>query len=173
VTSNKRKTKRPLKADAATRSAAFLAGYRQTGSVTRAAELARVDRSQHYLWMQAPDYAEQFQRAQAEVAQAIEDEVIRRAVQGIEEPVVYQGELCYQQTYNPKTKETRRSNKPLTITKYSDSLLQFLCRGFNPHKYRDRQQVEVTGSLELVERLTAGRARVAAAKQTAPIETSQ
>ena len=46
----------------------------------------------------------------------------------------------------------------MTITKYSDSLLQFAVKAFNPAKYRDQTKVEVSGSLDLIERLTAGRA---------------
>lgn len=160
----KRTAKKPrkrLRSDAQPTADAFLVAYRQTGSVTRAAELVDVSRSLHYEWLKNDAYAQAFNDAQREVAQMLEDEVMRRAVQGIEEPVIYQGELCYQQTYNPKTKETRRSNKPLTVTKYSNSLLTFLTKAFNPSKYRDRQQVEVTGSLELIERLAAGRARIA------------
>ena len=165
-----RPNKQQLRSDAANRSAAFLAAYRQSGSVTTAAKLAGVDRTQHYDWLKSEDYAQQFSDAQTEVAQALEDEVIRRAYQGIQEPVIYQGELCYQTTYNPRTKETRRSNGPLTITKYSDSLLQFALKAFNPAKYRDQTKVEVSGSLDLIERLNAGRARVAAAQNTT-IET--
>jgi hypothetical protein len=171
----KRPTKKPrkqLRADAQANSAAFLIAYRQLGSVTAAAERLGVSRSQHYEWLKHEGYAQEFADAQREVAQMLEDEVMRRAVQGIEEPVIYQGELCYQQTWNPKTRELKRSNKPLTVTKYSNSLITFLLKAFNPAKYRDKQQIEVTGSLELIERLNAGRARVAAAQQP-PIETNE
>jgi hypothetical protein len=163
-----KKPRKRLRSDAQPNADAFLVAYRQTGSVTRAAELVDVSRSLHYEWLKNESYAQQFSEAQREVAQMLEDEVMRRAVDGIQEPVIYQGELCYQTTYNPRTKETKRSTKPLTVTKYSNSLLTFLTKAFNPAKYRERQQVEVTGSLELIERLAAGRARIA--KQQ-PIET--
>jgi hypothetical protein len=160
----KRATEKPqpkrLRSDAQPRSAAFLAAYRRTGSVTKAAKLAKCDRGNHYDWLKGETYAAEFAAAQTEVAQMLEDEVIRRAHAGVEEPVIYQGKLCYQQTYDPKTKETKRSTKPLTITKYSDTLLQFLLKAFNPAKYREHSKVEVTGSLELIERLAAGRARL-------------
>lgn len=62
------------------------------------------------------------------------------------------------------------SKRPYGVRKVSDRLLEFLLRGAKPDTYRDRAAVELTGAgggpIELVERLNAGRARLA--KQNEP-----
>ena len=49
-----------------------------------------------------------------------EDEAVRRAHDGVDEPVFYQGKACG------------------VVRKYSDTLLIFLLKGRRPEKYRDR-----------------------------------
>jgi len=137
----KKKTKRKAKPKI-TRKAAFLAAYRATASITRAAAAAKISRSVHYCWLERDaDYEEQFYAADREAAQIIEDEAIRRAVEGWDKPVIYQGELSY--TWNPKTR--RKSTKPLTVRHFSDSILLALLKGSKPEKYKDRQAVEHSG----------------------------
>ena len=126
---------------------AFLKSFGVTGSITKAAEAAQVDRSQHYRWLDDAVYSEAFDGAREEAAQTLEDEAVKRAHEGVLEPVFYKG-------------------KPAgAVRKYSDSLLVFLLKGFRPEKYRDRGSVEVTGAggapLEIVARLNAGRDRLA------------
>lgn len=53
-------------------------------------------------------------------AGALEDEAVRRAYVGVEEPLFYQGKQCG------------------TVRKYSDTLLIFLLKGAKPAKYRER-----------------------------------
>lgn len=122
---------------------AFLAAFVTTASVTKAAKAAKVDRALHYRWLdEDPAYAKQFDAAKEQAAQVLEDEAIRRAYEGIEEPLVYQGQFTYKEKYNPATGKTEKYGKPLAIRKYSDGLLQFLLKGFRPEKYRDRASVE-------------------------------
>ena len=53
-------------------------------------------------------------------ADALEDEAVRRAVDGVDEQVFYQGKACG------------------VVRKYSDTLLIFLLKGRRPERYRDR-----------------------------------
>ena len=107
---------------------AFLAAYRETASITKAAERSKIHRHSHYRWLEAdPAYVLAFAEAQTEAAQLLEDEAIRRAHEGILTPVFYKG------------------NPTGVMREYSDGLLMFLLRGFAPEKYRDRGSVEVSG----------------------------
>ena len=133
-----------------TRKKAFIAAYTTTASVQKAAEAAKVHKSRHYRWLEEdPEYAEEFRKAQDEAAQMLEDEAVRRAHDGVEEPVIYQGELCYERedVIDPDTGEvigSKREN-PLVIRKFSDTLLQFLLKAFRPAKYKDRGAIEHSG----------------------------
>lgn len=102
--------------------AAFLAAYRETGTVKAAAKAAGIDRRTHYRWLEDPAYAESFEDARQEAGEALEDEARRRAIQGVEEPVFYQGEVV----------GFRR--------RYSDTMLIFLMKGNLPEKYGERVQ---------------------------------
>lgn len=100
---------------------AFLEVFRRTGNITYAAKAAGIDRSTHHKrWMKHPDYAEQFENAREEAADVLEAEALRRAVQGTEKPVFYQGSVCGH------------------IREYSDVLLIFLLKGNRPNKFRER-----------------------------------
>jgi hypothetical protein len=128
---------------------AFLAAFVATASITRAAAAVPIERGMHYRWLsEDPEYLTAFGAAREQAAQTLEDEAVRRAHEGIDEPVVYQGDLCFPlETTIAEDGEviTRRSSSPLLIRKYSDGLLQFLLKGFRPEKYRDRGSVEVSG----------------------------
>lgn len=108
--------------------AAFLAAFRSTGSITKAAEAAKIDRRMHYRWMdENPEYRVQFEQACQEVGDMLEAEAIRRANEGVLNAVFYQG-------------------KPVgAVRMYSDGLMQFLLRGFKPEKYA-RSALEIGGS---------------------------
>lgn len=109
---------------------AFLAAMAEVGNITRAAELADVARSQHYVWItEDPAYVEAFAAAEEEAADRLETEARRRAVQGVEEPVWQMGKYMG------------------TIQKYSDTLLIFLLKGARPEKYKDRTSTELKGAL--------------------------
>ena len=63
-----------------------------------------------------------------QAAQRLEAEAKRRAVEGVEEPVFYQGKQCG------------------VIKRYSDALLMFLLKGAMPDKYKERTSTELTGA---------------------------
>lgn len=132
---------------------AFLAAYAKLGNITAAATAAKVGRRSHLRWLEEPEYAAAFAEAKEEACELLEAEARRRAVEGVEEPVVYQGQIQYS--------GTGKAKKPVTIRRYSDTLLIFLMKGAMPEKYRDNVRVEHTGELQLItERLAAGRARL-------------
>jgi hypothetical protein len=126
------------------RSPIFLAAYRETGSVTRAAEAAGIHRSIHYRRLQEdPAYKAAFEAAHQVAIAVLEDEAIRRAVEGVEEPLTYQGQFQYADLDD----DGNPAGKPLAIRKYSDSLLQFLLRGAKPEKYRERFSHDVNAKV--------------------------
>ena len=105
---------------------AFLAAYSICASVSRASRLAEIDRTNHYLWIKEDsDYVGAFEEANLQACQALEDEATRRAHEGVEEPVWYQGEQCG------------------SVLKYSDTLMIFLLKGRMPEKYRENIKSEV------------------------------
>lgn len=89
------------------------------------------------------DIAERWAQADQAGTEALEQEAFRRAVQGIEKGVYYQGVKC----------DSERE--------YSDALLMFLLKARAPEKYKDRYEVKHELGEELVRRLQAGRARAA------------
>lgn len=166
----------------------FLACYRKTGSITKAAAAAKIDRAIHYRRLgKDPVYAAAFAEAEKEakafLTQQAEDRIVEaedalftRAVEGWDEPVTYQGGFTYEPVRDeegkvvmapdPDTGDPKpvMSDKPVCIRKFSDSNLQFFLRGARPEKYRERHQVEHTGTVTIVERLQAGRKRAAQKK---------
>ena len=100
---------------------AFLAALAETANVLRSSEIARIARRTAYDWKAADsEFADAWERALDIGADALEDEAVRRAVEGVDEPVFYQGKACG------------------VVRKYSDTLLIFLLKGLRPKKYRDR-----------------------------------
>jgi hypothetical protein len=135
---------------------AFLAAYVRTASITKAARAAKIERQLHYRWLNDdPAYPKEFEAAQREAAQILEDEAIRRAHEGIVKPLVYKGRFTY------KTRPKRDENgepirvdgrvqmeeygAPLAIREYSDGMMMFLLRGFMPAKYRENASLELSG----------------------------
>jgi len=159
--SSKSTVKRPAPKKAAAsrtpaKQKAFLAAFALCGNISTAAKAAKICRTDHYDWLADPSYAATFESAQQEACEHLEAEARRRAVEGIQKPVIYQGELsCKRDSLG------RRTRYPLTIREYSDTLLIFLMKGAMPQKYRDNAKIELSGEVNLVERLAAGRARVA------------
>jgi len=81
-----------------------------------------------YLWKsQDAEFAAEWDRFLVMGAEILEDEAIRRAREGYDEPVFYQGQMTG------------------TIRKYSDTLLIFLLKGAMPAKYRENVDVTSKG----------------------------
>ena len=114
---------------------AFLAAFAELGSLRGAALAAKVARRSHYYWLAQLHYAAVFGNAREEAVDHLAAEARRRAVEGVEVPVFYQGQPCYENEFDPQTGQMRTTNKPLTVRKYSDTLLMFLAKVLMPEKY--------------------------------------
>jgi hypothetical protein len=73
--------------------AKFLKAYAITCQITKAAEMAGIDRGTHYDWLKDPEYKAQFEAAQLQAADMLEDEAIRRAYHGVEKPITVAGNV--------------------------------------------------------------------------------
>lgn len=83
-----------------------------------------------------PEFAEHWDESKENYIEELEAEADRRAVEGIEKDVYYQG------------------RKVGTQREYSDALLMFRLKAIAPEKYRERQEVKhdgkVDGKLEVI-----------------------
>lgn len=138
---------------------AFLAALSDTGNVRAACRAAEVGRTTVYDGLSRwPDFAADFRRAEAEAADLLELEARRRAHDGVDEPVIYRGELTgvwvspSGETVSEGTPGARQI--PLTVKKYSDTLLIFLLKGALPKKYRDNMTVDLKRLADEVESMT-------------------
>lgn len=113
----------------------MLAALAETGNISRAAEAAGIDRKTHYRWCAEPEYAALAEDAMEQAADKLEEEARRRAHDGVDEPVFYQGEVCG------------------TVRKYSDTLLIFLLKGAKPDKFRERSSVVVEDPVKALAKL--------------------
>lgn len=97
------------------------------GNVTRACELSKISREAVYARRNAnPEFEARFQEVKAQAIEVMEDEATRRAFEGVEEGIYFQG------------------SKIDLKTVYSDGLIQFLLRANKPEKYKDRLSTENT-----------------------------
>ena len=128
---------------------AFLCAYSLLGSKLRASQAVGIDKSLIYTpnWLNDQQFQAALERAHRMALDVLEDEVTRRAVEGVEEPAGwYKGEPGGM------------------VRRYSDTLLIFKLKGELPQKYADR--VELRGGLatlnmdalpdELLERIARG-----------------
>lgn len=141
----------------------FLASLREVPVVSRAATAAGVDRTTAYA---ARDTDEQFTKAWDEAMEdgvdVAEAEAFRRAVQGFEEPVVYQGSITprmapmFDVDGKPVIDDVTKTQKwgpvldengvpvPLTVRRHSDTLLTVILKGRRKKVYAER--TELTGA---------------------------
>ena len=106
----------------------FLNELAETGNVLATAKMLNLSRRDLYrVRKEDPDFHAAWEEAMDQAADHLEAEARRRAVEGWEEPVFYQGI------------ETG------LVRKYSDTLLIFLLKGARPEKYRDRVSTELSG----------------------------
>ncbi len=147
----------------AKKKAELLNTYRELASISAACRVVKIHRDSHYAWMRDdPVYRAEFAKAQEPAIQTLEDEAIRRAVYGVEEPVVHAGQLCYRPEdlhYPPSAWQgtgKHRRLKPgavlvpkagaraLSIRRFSDPLLALLLKANRPDKYRERTSHEIS-----------------------------
>ena len=105
------------------RARAYLAAYALTGKFVTAAALAGIDLKTGLNWRNDENdkvFRTALTAAQALACDLLEAEIVRRAVEGIDEPVYQQGRLVG------------------FVRKYSDRLLELAVKGGLPEKYRER-----------------------------------
>jgi hypothetical protein len=106
----------------------FLDHLEETANVSAAAQLAGVGRRTMYERRDAdPEFAAAWMQAVDRGTDALEDEAVRRAHEGVDEPVFYQGTKCG------------------LVRKYSDTLLIFMLKARRPEKFKDRVANEHSG----------------------------
>ncbi len=121
----------------------YLAALREGATHKRAAKDSGVSYSTWNRYRKSNPWFEEFiEEAIEEGSDELEEEATRRAVKGIDKPIVYKGEIT------GYTKE------------YSDTLLIFLLKARRPEKFRERQEVQHTGPDGLAERMAEGRRRL-------------
>ena len=167
----------------------FLEALRETGVIERAATAASVRTATVYARRKSDaDFEAAFENAMEDAIDTLEAEARRRAVQGWEEPVVYQGQLTpiYERDERGQivmdeydTGVPGKDGKPviahrprqlvidgkpqwLTINKRSDALLQFLLKGLRAKYGTERTELTGAGGGPVVLDETKRAARVAA-----------
>ena len=119
---------------------AFLMAYAMLGGISQAAKAAGCNRTTHNKWLREdPAYPAKFAEAQQEANGRLEAEARRRAVHGMERMKFYKG------------KPIMVDGKPYIEREYSDSLLIRLLQAHMPDKYAERQKVETSGSMTILD----------------------
>lgn len=137
----------------------FLTELARTGIVGNAAAAAGVDRSTTWRWRKDPAFEELVVAALEEAADRIEAEARRRAVEGVDVPVIHKGMPTYLYELDerglPRLDENNRpilrldaNGQPMVLTtkSYSDGLLVKLLGAFKPERYRENSRMELTGA---------------------------
>lgn len=97
----------------------------QTDNIGLSAKAAGYSRRVVYEYRDEDDeFSKRWQEAEEEHIERLEMAADQRAVEGVTEPVFYQGQQCG------------------TVKKYSDTLLMFRLKAKAPEKYRDRQEIK-------------------------------
>lgn len=121
----------------------FLRAFATTGIIKTGLDAAGVSRdlvTSH--WRKDCEwFKRKFVEAEQEAADLIEAEYVRRAVQGVDEPVIYQGQPTL--ITDPETGEPRL----FTVKKYSDSLMTNLMKARRPETFGDKSKVTVDGQV--------------------------
>lgn len=124
----------------------FLASLAETDNVTLSCKVSGVDPKTAYKHRENDkEFAAAWVLAMESAADVLELEARRRAVEGVLEPYVYEGQVAGQYV-DPGGKPCDPAHpgarfEAIMIRKYSDGLLQFLLRGSRPKKYRERVDV--------------------------------
>jgi hypothetical protein len=131
----------------------FLKALAETGIVSAAVEIAGTSRTRVYeLRKRNPGFAAGWEEAEERAADALEAEAWRRAVDGVQEPLVSGGKVVRDD-----------DGRPIAIRRYSDALMIALLKARRPDRFKDRAVVEHDITDNLADRLEAARQRALAA----------
>lgn len=121
---------------------AFLTRLSETANVSRSCADNNLPRRTVYDWRDSDaGFKAAWDQALELGLDALEDEAKRRAFEGTDRPVFYEGSECG------------------TVREYSDTLAIFLLKAYRPDRFKDRQSVDV--NLSHSEELEAAYARIA------------
>jgi len=102
---------------------AFLRAYAKRGIVRDGTIAAGISWGQYHRWRETDEgFNTGCKAAEAMAEDFLESEAHRRAVEGFDRPVIYQGEITD------------------TYTDYSDTLMAMLLKGYKKDKYKDRKE---------------------------------
>lgn len=90
------------------------------------------------------EFDEAYTDAEAQITDSLEKEAVRRAKNGVLEPVVSGGRVVMVKN------ETTGIEEPLMIRKYSDGLMQFLLKGRRRDVYGDKREVDAKVGIDVV-----------------------
>jgi len=111
---------------------AFLEALRKGNTVSAAAKAAGVSRATVYRWQGEDEpFATAWNDAYETGTDALEQEAIRRATQGVAKPLFYKGKPIVDADGNP-----------VILREYSDTLLMQQLNARRPEKYRTNHKVE-------------------------------
>lgn len=134
---------------------AFLSAMTESGNVRLACEAAGIQRRTAYDLREADEtFLADWEHAQEEAADLLEQEARRRAYEGLRrvkfdrgKPIMVpaigaDGLMVKDQSGNPEM-------VPYVEHEYSDTLLIFLLKATNPEKYRERSDVRHSGHIDV------------------------
>lgn len=114
----------------------FIVTLAAGASITKAAQVAGVGRTTVYEWREADEaFAKLWDEALEAGIDLLEDEARRRAVEGVERPVVAMGKIA-----------RNDDGSVLKIREYSDTLLALMLKAKRPEQYRERLDVNAKHS---------------------------
>ena len=106
----------------------FLEAFREICIVTTAAKMAGMCAKTVYnIRDRDPVFRAAMEEVEYEVQDKIETEIRRRAMEGVDKPIFYQGKVVG------------------TVKEYSDRLIELLAKGHMKDRYGDQSKVEMTG----------------------------
>jgi hypothetical protein len=106
----------------------FIKSLRNSGNITNAARAIGISRQTAYNFRKEnPRFAAAWNNAIQEHLDQVEEELRRRACDGVDEEVYYQGTVCG------------------AVKKYSDTLLMFYLKARRPEVFSEKVRQEITG----------------------------
>lgn len=130
----RRSGQHPTADEAAQIKTAFLAAFRESANVRLSCDTVGVSRTTVYDWCKGDlAFKAAFADAEEDANDLVRAELRRRAMEGVEEPVVQMGRLALDE-----------EGHVLKVRKYSDQLMSLLAKARLP-EFHEKQHLELTG----------------------------
>lgn len=122
----------------------FLRVLAATGNASKAARAVRMSLTTARNHRAADEaFAEQWEEALSQFHHDFEESLAVRAMHGVKEPLLYQGQFVRWPEDHPE------AGRIAHVVKYSDSLGPVLLKAHDPERHRDRSDVRVKGTHRL------------------------